>query len=100
MIKQNCTLHIAYLAGGAGDHGAEGHGDAHVPVRGVLVACHIGEQVERRRGCQRIAPPDYVRDQPGQNQGYQASVLREPEAVLGREGTEGMLLGLGLSIEL
>lgn len=88
--------HIAYLAGGAGDHGAEGHGNTHVPVRGVLVASDIGKQVERRWGCQGIAPPDYVRDQPGQDQGYQASVLREPEAVLGREG--GKEQGLGLSI--
>ena len=39
----------AHLACGACNHRAKGHRHAHVPVRGLLGAGDIGEQVKRRR---------------------------------------------------
>lgn len=66
----------SHLACGAGDHRPEGHRDAHVPVGRV---CGLrGEEVERRRVRRRIAPPDDVRDQARDDEGYQTSVTRKP----------------------
>ena len=70
-----------YLARDAGEHRAEGHGDAHVPIRRFRLSHDPGKRVEDGRVGESVTPPDYVRNQPGKDQSHKTSVLGEPVAV-------------------